>query len=214
MQSLDLISEHFPYLSPGQLDQIAQLGALYQHWNSKVNVISRKDIAHFYERHVLHSLMIGKHYDLADSKVMDVGTGGGFPGIPLAILFPEAKFTLVDSIGKKLKVIEDVAKDIALYNVETRHSRMEELKGSYDFITGRAVKSLPVVFNWTKHLINWSKGKGNSGMLYLKGGEFNEELKAIPRTIEIHKLNESVAREFFETKKLVYIYQTKSSERS
>lgn len=165
---------------------------------------------YFYERHVLHSMMLGKHYDLGDNSVMDVGTGGGFPGIPLAILFPEARFKLVDSVGKKLKVVDAVCEAIGLKNVETQHSRVEDLNGKFDFITGRAVKPLPVVFNWTKHLIDWNKGKGQSGMLYLKGGEFNDELKAIPRKIEITDLNEDVKSEFFETKKLVYIYQVKS----
>lgn len=210
MNSPDILLAHFPDLSELQLSQLAQLGALYQDWNSKVNVISRKDMTHFYERHVLHSMMIGKYHDLGESKVMDVGTGGGFPGIPLAIMFPEANFKLVDSVGKKLKVVNAVADSIGLSNVQTKHSRMEDLKGSYDFVTGRAVKPLPVVFNWTKHLIDWSKGKGKSGMLYLKGGEFTEELKAIPRKVEIHDLKGMLKTEFFETKKLVYIYQTKS----
>jgi len=210
MSPLDYIQARFPKLSQMQLEQFSQLGELYQDWNSKVNLISRKDMDHFYERHVFHSLMIGAYFDLSDSRVMDVGTGGGFPGVPLAILFPNAEFRLVDSIGKKLKVVDSVAESLGLKNITTQHSRMEDLKGRYDFITGRAVKSLPVVFNWTKHLIDWSKGKGNSGMLYLKGGEFKQELKAIPRKVEIHELGDSLEGEFFETKKLVYLYQARS----
>jgi 16S rRNA (guanine527-N7)-methyltransferase len=210
MNSLDQIQTLFPNLSKKQLDQFAQLGGLYQDWNSKVNLISRKDMDHFYERHVVYSLMIGSYFDLSDSRIMDVGTGGGFPGVPLAILFPDAEFKLVDSIGKKLKVVDAVAESLALKNITTAHSRMEDLKGRYDFITGRAVKSLPIVFNWTKHLIDWSKGKGNSGMLYLKGGEFKNELKSIPRKVDIHALSDLIKSEFFETKKLVYFYQARS----
>ncbi len=210
MNALDHIQAQFPKLSQVQLDQFSQLGAIYQDWNSKVNLISRKDMDHFYERHVMHSLTIGAYYDLNDSRIMDVGTGGGFPGVPLAILFPDAEFKLVDSIGKKLKVVDAVAETLGLKNITTQHSRMEDLKGRYDFITGRAVKSLPIVFNWTKHLIDWSKGKDKSGMLYLKGGEFRDELKAIPRKVEIKELSESLDGEFFETKKLVYIYQARS----
>lgn len=201
------VFERFPELSSVQKDQIEKLGELYGGWNEQINVISRKDFEHFYERHVLHSLAIAKYQSLSDKTVLDVGTGGGFPGIPLAILFPDATFTLIDSIGKKLKVAAAVAESIGLANVSYVHGRMEEHEKHYDFLTGRAVTDLPTLFKWTKHLVNWHKGKGESGMLYLKGGDFNEELKHIPRKIHIQELAEYGHSEFFETKKLVYIYQ-------
>jgi 16S rRNA (guanine527-N7)-methyltransferase len=138
---------------------------------------------------------------------LDVGTGGGFPGVPLAILFPNAQFTLVDSIGKKLKVVDDVAAKLGLSNIECIHGRIESLSKKHDFITGRAVTELPQLFNWTKHLVHWHKGKEHSGMLYLKGGEFTSELKKVPRKVEIYNLNDYFESEFFETKKLVRIYQ-------
>jgi 16S rRNA (guanine527-N7)-methyltransferase len=210
MNPIQVIFDIFTGLNSKQKEQINALAPLYEEWNQKVNVISRKDMDYFYSRHVLHSLLIGHFSDLSGSTILDVGTGGGFPGLPLAILFPDAEFTLVDSIGKKLKVIDDVADQIGVCNIKTVHSRMEELNGKYDFVTGRAVKSLPVIFNWTKHLICWNKGKEKSGMLYLKGGDFIDELKSIPRKVDIIELQPVVPlAEFFETKKLVHIYQAK-----
>jgi 16S rRNA (guanine527-N7)-methyltransferase len=203
----ELIHSHFPDLSSVQKEQINRLGELYATWNEQINVISRKDFEHFYERHVMHSLAIAKYIDLKDKEILDVGTGGGFPGIPLAILFPEAKFTLIDSVGKKLKVAQDVADQIGLSNVSCLHMRMESHEKHYDFITGRAITELPQVFQWTKHLVRWHKGKGESGMLYLKGGDFKAELKHIPRKIQIQELSEYYDTEFFETKKLVYVFQ-------
>jgi 16S rRNA (guanine527-N7)-methyltransferase len=203
----ELIHSCFPELSSVQKQQIDRLGELYATWNEQINVISRKDFEHFYERHVLHSLAIAKYIDLKDKDVLDVGTGGGFPGIPLAILFPDAKFTLMDSVGKKLKVAQDIADQIGLNNVSCLQMRMEAHEKHYDFITGRAITELPQVFIWTKHLVRWHKGKGESGMLYLKGGDFNAELKHIPRKIQIQELSEYYDTEFFETKKLVYVFQ-------
>jgi len=197
----------FPELSDLQREQIENLGPLYAEWNEQINVISRKDFSYFYERHVLHSLCIAKWIDLNEKDVMDVGTGGGFPGLPLAILFPSAKFTLIDSIGKKLKVANDVAERIGLENIRCIHTRIESHEESYDYITGRAVTDLPQLFQWTKKLVRWHKGKGNAGMVYLKGGDFKAELKHIPRKIEIMGLNELIGTTYFETKKLVHIYQ-------
>lgn len=211
MNDIQVILDLFPDLSDEQIEQFRKLGPLYADWNEKVNVISRKDMDMFYVRHVAHSLLIGRFFDLQGAEVLDVGTGGGFPGVPLAILFPEAQFTLVDSIRKKLKVIDQVCEEIGISNVKTIHSRMEELEGSYDYITGRAVKALPMVFNWTKHLIKWHKGKENSGMLYLKGGDFKDELRAIPRKVELKELQSLIPEDaFFETKKLIHIYQARS----
>jgi 16S rRNA (guanine527-N7)-methyltransferase len=206
-ECFSFIHTHFPEISPRQAGQFEALYELYFDWNEKINVISRKDFEHFHERHLLHSLSIGLYQDLNSHSVMDVGTGGGFPGVPLAILFPDAGFTLVDSIGKKLKVVEDVAAKLGLSNIECIHGRMESLSKKYDFITGRAVTELPQLFNWTKHLVHWHKGKENSGMLYLKGGEFTSELKKVPRKVDIYNLNEHFESEFFETKKLVRIFQ-------
>jgi 16S rRNA (guanine527-N7)-methyltransferase len=202
-----IIGIHFPELSPRQVEQFKALHQLYFDWNEKINVISRKDFEHFHERHLLHSLSIGLYQNLNSHSVLDVGTGGGFPGVPLAILFPDAQFTLVDSIGKKLKVIDDVAATLGLSNIECIHGRMESLSKKSDFVTGRAVTDLPQLFNWTKHLVHWHKGKEQSGMLYLKGGEFTSELKKVPRKVEIFDIKDIFTTEFFETKKFVRIYQ-------
>lgn len=202
-----VIQTLFPDLSSIQLEQLNKLHPLYMEWNEKINVISRRDFEHFLERHLLHSLSIGLFQNLNGHSVMDVGTGGGFPGVPLAILFPEAQFTLVDSVGKKLKVIEDVGTKIGLTNIRCSHGRMESLSEKQDFITGRAVAELPQLFNWTKHLVHWHKGKEKAGMLYLKGGDFTSELKKIPRKVEIYALSDPFKGEYFETKRLVRIYQ-------
>jgi 16S rRNA (guanine527-N7)-methyltransferase len=204
---VDLLCKYFPDLSSTKLEQFTLLESLYQEWNSRINVISRKDMENFYERHVLHSLGIAKVMKfMPGSKVMDVGTGGGFPGIPLAIMFPETEFLLVDSIGKKIKVVNEVAAATRISNVKTLHGRAEDVKQKFDFIVSRAVTNLPVFINWVKGNIN----KGNShtlpnGILYLKGGELETELQPINKNYRIFNLSDYFEEEFFETKKVVHV---------
>ena len=206
MYSVELIFEHFPNLTEKQRDQFRQLQPLYEEWNSKINVISRKDMDSFYNKHVLHSLGIAKVYSfLPDQSVLDVGTGGGFPGIPLAIMFPETHFHLVDSIGKKIKVVEAVAEALGLDNVEAEQKRAEEIKYTYDFVVSRAVTHMQKFIPWIKGKID----KRNrdplrlNGLLYLKGGDLAEELG--PLKARLTSLNEHFDDEFFETKKVVYL---------
>jgi 16S rRNA (guanine527-N7)-methyltransferase len=206
MYSVELIFEHFPNLTEKQRDQFRQLQPLYEEWNSKINVISRKDMDSFYNKHVLHSLGIAKVYSfLPDQSVLDVGTGGGFPGIPLAIMFPETQFHLVDSIGKKIKVVEAVAQALGLDNVEAEQKRAEEIKYTYDFVVSRAVTHMQKFLPWIKGKID----KRNrdplrlNGLLYLKGGDLAEELG--PLKARLTALNEHFEDEFFDTKKVVYL---------
>ena len=206
MYSVELIFKHFPNLTEKQRDQFRQLKPLYEEWNSKINVISRKDMDSFYNKHVLHSLGIAKVYSfLPDQSVLDVGTGGGFPGIPLAIMFPETHFHLVDSIGKKIKVVEAVAEALGLDNVEAEQKRAEEIKYTYDFVVSRAVTHMQKFIPWIKGKID----KRNrdplrlNGLLYLKGGDLAEELG--PLKARLTSLNEHFDDEFFETKKVVYL---------
>ncbi len=206
MYSVELIFKHFPNLTEKQRDQFRQLQPLYEEWNSKINVISRKDMDSFYNKHVLHSLGIAKVYSfLPDQSVLDVGTGGGFPGIPLAIMFPETHFHLVDSIGKKIKVVEAVAEALGLDNVEAEQKRAEEIKYTYDFVVSRAVTHMQKFIPWIKGKID----KRNrdplrlNGLLYLKGGDLAEELG--PLKARLTSLNEHFDDEFFETKKVVYL---------
>jgi 16S rRNA (guanine527-N7)-methyltransferase len=206
MYSVELIFKHFPNLTEKQRDQFRQLQPLYEEWNSKINVISRKDMDSFYNKHVLHSLGIAKVYSfLPDQSVLDVGTGGGFPGIPLAIMFPETHFHLVDSIGKKIKVVEAVAEALGLDNVEAEQKRAEEIKYTYDFVVSRAVTHMQKFIPWIKGKID----KRNrdplrlNGLLYLKGGDLAEELG--PLKARLTSLNEHFEDEFFQTKKVVYL---------
>lgn len=206
---MNQINKYFPNLNDIQKNRFAQLGDLYKEWNGKINVISRKDIDQLYERHILHSLAIAKMIEFkAGTTILDVGTGGGFPGIPLAILFPKAEFHLIDSIGKKIKVVEAVAEALDLDNLEASHTRVQEVKHSYDFIVSRAVTNLPDFMNWTKNKIDKkSFNKLKNGIIYLKGGDFEEELKLIKKTKHsIIPLSDYFAEEFFETKKIVHIY--------
>ncbi len=202
-----IVFRYFPDLTPEQKKQFEALGSLYSEWNEKINVVSRKDIEELYERHVLHSLAIAKFIDFKDgSRIFDVGTGGGFPGIPLAILFPKVEFLLVDSVGKKIKVCNEVASAIGLQNVTAEHERMEKVKGEFDFIVSRAVAQTRQLYNWTRHLI--AKGQKNhipNGWLLLKGGDLKEELAAIHLKREVTDLNTYFEEPFFETKKLVYL---------
>ena len=204
---MELILKYFPHLTDIQKNQFSHLQDLYTDWNSRINVISRKDMESFYEHHVLHSLAIGRFIQFtADSKIIDVGTGGGFPGIPLAILFPQAHFTLIDSIGKKIKVVQAVADALALENLEAHQSRSEQFKGKYDFIVSRAVTALPAFVNQTRHLIsNVQKNAVTNGILYLKGGDITAETQPYKKMISIVDLSTYFKEPFFDTKKLVHL---------
>lgn len=205
---MDLILKYFPQLSEQQVNQFEKLSELYKDWNLKINVVSRKDIDELYLRHVLHSLGIAKVQEFKpDSKILDVGTGGGFPGIPLAILFPETQFHLVDSIGKKIKVVTEVSEGLQLKNVRVTNARVETINDQYDFIVSRAVAQMDTFVHWVKGRI----AKNNvhelkNGILYLKGGDLSEEL-AHYRTAKIISLTDYFEEDFFDTKKVVYLPQ-------
>ena len=203
---MDLILKYFPNLTDIQIQQFKELEELYQDWNLKINVVSRKDIDELYMRHVLHSLGIAKVLEFKDgSKILDVGTGGGFPGIPLAILFPECQFHFVDSIAKKLKVVNEVVEGLGLPNVKTTHSRVEEIKDTYDFIVSRAVAVMPTFVHWVKGKIaKKQKHELKNGILYLKGGDLTEELQSY-QTATIYNLSDYFDEEFYETKKVVHL---------
>lgn len=203
--SVQIINKYFPNLSEEQKSQFQQLETLYKDWNEKINVISRKDIDEFYERHVLHSLGIAKIMEFADgTKVLDIGTGGGFPGIPLAILFPNVEFTLVDSIGKKITVVNAVAESLGLKNVKAYHERAEKIKDKFHFVVSRAVTQMPVFLRWLKGKFEKEQfNPKHNGVLYLKGGDLGEELAGIK--CEIYNLKDQFGEEFFHTKKVVYL---------
>jgi len=202
---MDLIKKYFPDIPKEQYNQLKELKSHYEEWNQKINVISRKDIDNFYERHVLHSLAIAKLIQFRDdSTIVDVGTGGGFPGVPLAILFPNAHFTLLDSIGKKLKVINEISEKLHIDNIETIHSRVETIDRKYDYILSRAVTNLPKFIKLTRNIRN-AKSASHSGIYYLKGGDFEKELKQIKEKSHITDLNSLFEEEFFITKKLIHI---------
>jgi 16S rRNA (guanine527-N7)-methyltransferase len=203
----DLILQYFPDLTPVQKEQFSQLQGLYEHWNSQINVISRKDIDQLYERHVLHSLGIAKVISfLPGETVLDVGTGGGFPGIPLAILFPETKFYLVDSIGKKIKVVQEVANALGLTNLRAAHMRAEQFEDRFDFVVSRAVTRLKDFYPWVKDKFNkQSKNTISNGILYLKGGDLVEEIAESRLAVKRYNLKDYFPGEFFETKQVIYI---------
>lgn len=207
MSDLQIINKYFPNLTKRQHQQFAALEELYQEWNEKINVISRKDTENFYERHVLHSLAIAKVIAFAPgTRILDIGTGGGFPGIPLAILFPECHFHLVDSIGKKIKVVEEVAKKLGLTNVTSSHARAESVNGQFDFIVSRAVTAMPVFLTWTKgKFLKENKNTLKNGILYLKGGDLKEEMASVTKAIQYFDISKYFSEEFFETKKVVYV---------
>ena len=203
---MEEILKQFPDLSENQILQFQKLQSLYEDWNAKINVISRKDIDELYTRHVLHSLGIAKIIEFRPgSKIMDVGTGGGFPGIPLAILHPEVDFYLIDVIAKKIKVVNEVAADLGLKNVKAEQKRAELVKQEFDFIVSRAVTNMPDFVNWVDDKV--AKKQNHelaNGILYLKGGDLTEELKAFPKATE-YNLSDFFTDEFFETKKVVHL---------
>ena len=203
---MEFILKYFPNLTDVQKNQFVQLEALYQDWNSKINVISRKDIDELYVKHVLHSLAIAKIQKFEPGTyILDVGTGGGFPGIPLAILFPETRFYLIDVILKKINVVKAVAEALELKNVKAEQMRAENVKGDFDFIVSRAVTNMPDFVSWIKDKIKkQQKHELKNGILYLKGGDLTEELAAFPNAKE-YNIAEFFEGEFFETKKVVHL---------
>jgi 16S rRNA (guanine527-N7)-methyltransferase len=203
----DILLKYFPALTTEQLQQFNRLPELYSYWNSQINVISRKDIDMLYERHVLHSLGIAKVISfLPGEKVLDVGTGGGFPGIPLAILFPDTQFHLADSIGKKIKVVQEVANALGLKNITAAHQRAEEINEKFDFVVSRAVTRLKEFYPWVKNKFNRiSKNTMPNGILYLKGGDLAEEIAESGLKVRQYYLKDYFDGEFFETKQAIYI---------
>ena len=204
---MDLITKYFPHLTEEQRRQFAELDPLYRDWNAKINVISRKDINALYEHHVLHSLGIAQMIRFKPgTKILDFGTGGGFPGIPLAILFPECEFLLVDSIGKKVKVAGAVAESLGLKNVRVLHGRGEEIKEQFDFVVSRAVMQLQELVGFTKQLVHGTQRNGMpNGLICLKGGELQAELRPFKRIVEVQELYPTFDEEYFKTKKVVYL---------
>ncbi len=204
---VEIIQEYFPDLSEKQKEQFAKLAELYADWNSKINVISRKDMDQFYIHHVLHSLGVSKVMPFEPgTKVLDIGTGGGFPGSPLAILFPETHFHLVDSIGKKITVVKDVVKQLKLTNVEAQQARAEELVRKYDFVVSRAVTRMINFYPWVKNKIRKEDiNEYPNGILYLKGGDVDEEMEELGKSYVVYHLEDYFKEDFFETKKVVYM---------
>ncbi|MTI29546.1 16S rRNA (guanine(527)-N(7))-methyltransferase RsmG [Xanthovirga aplysinae] len=207
MQTVELIFSYFPELTPKQKKQFGQLYDLYTEWNAKINVISRKDIDELYFRHVLHSLGIAKVMTFnKGAEILDVGTGGGFPGIPLAILFPETQFHLVDSIGKKIKVVNAISEALGLENVKAEQIRAENIKGEYDFIISRAVTRLAAFRKWVRNKVKKESNHTlKNGILYLKGGELSEELEEAQSNFVIYNLSDYFQEDFFKTKKVVHV---------
>ena len=203
---MNKITNYFTELSELQINQFSKLEELYKTWNAQINVISRKDIDELYLRHVLHSLAIAKIITFnKKARILDVGTGGGFPGIPLAIMFPETKFVLVDSIGKKIKVVKEVSEDLGLKNVTAFHLRAEKVKGEFDFIVSRAVTKMDAFYNWTRKKVSPKhKHDLRNGILYLKGGDLTKELSNFPKA-SLYDISKIFNEDFFETKKIVHI---------
>jgi 16S rRNA (guanine527-N7)-methyltransferase len=207
MSDISLITKYFPNLTEKQLKQFGQLQELYTFWNAQINVVSRQDIENLYEKHILHSLGIAKVMTFkAGSEILDIGTGGGFPGIPLAILFPECRFHLVDSIGKKIKVVTEVSQAIGLTNLTAQHERAENVANDYDFIVSRAVTRLKPFYGWVKDKVTSNQFNDlKNGILYLKGGDLEEELQEFGGKYQLYNLSEYFEEDFFETKKVVYV---------
>lgn len=204
---MEIILKYFAGLSDEQMDQFGRLSLLYDEWNTKINVISRKDIEQLYERHVLHSLSIAKIIQFKPgTKVLDVGTGGGFPGIPLAILFPETSFFLVDSIGKKIRVVNEISNALNLQNLKAEHTRVEDVKDTFDFIVSRAVTAFPRFVSMVRSRVSVQNHNDlANGIIYLKGGDFDEEIKPFSQQIKTYDLQSFFTEEFFETKKLIHM---------
>jgi 16S rRNA (guanine527-N7)-methyltransferase len=204
---MNQILSYFPDLTSKKKEQFASLFPLYKEWNEKVNLISRKDFDNLYERHILHSLAIAKFIQFKkDTTVLDVGTGGGFPGIPLAIMFPDVQFHLVDSIGKKIVVVKDVINRLELTNATCQQIRCEELKVKYDFIVSRAVTSFPEFVTFTKELLNQrSSNSIKNGIIYLKGGDITEEILPFKKKVQVEDISNYFENEFFATKKIIYL---------
>jgi len=204
---MQIITKYFPKLNPDQLQKFEALGPLYEEWNEKINLVSRKDIEHIYERHILHSLGIAKIIRFVNgTAVMDVGTGGGFPGIPLAILFPETEFMLVDSIGKKIMVVKEIAKTLGLKNVKASHNRVEDINGNFDFVTGRAVTDLNSFYGWVRKKIKSQDINGlPNGVLYLKGGELDADIATFGNRAQVFPLSQYFEEDYFATKAVIYI---------
>lgn len=203
----DIVKKYFPNLSEKQLGQFELLFPLYTEWNEKINVISRKDIDHVMLHHVLHSLAIAKIIDFRPgTEILDVGTGGGFPGIPLAILFPECQFLLVDSIGKKIKVVEEVAKALGLLNVQAKHARAEDIDQDFEFVVSRAVTRITPFYYWVRKKISPNHFHAmRNGILYLKGGDLTEELEEFGKKHKLFDISTYFEEDFFETKKVLYV---------
>jgi 16S rRNA (guanine527-N7)-methyltransferase len=203
----DIVKKYFPNLSEKQLEQFELLFPLYTEWNEKINVISRKDIDHLMLHHVLHSLAIAKIIDFRPgTEILDVGTGGGFPGIPLAILFPECQFLLVDSIGKKIKVVEEIAKALGLLNVQAKHARAEDIDQDFEFVVSRAVTRITPFYYWVRKKISPNHFHAmRNGILYLKGGDLTEELEEFGKKHKLFDISTYFEEDFFETKKVLYV---------
>jgi 16S rRNA (guanine527-N7)-methyltransferase len=204
---VDIIYRYFPQLSEKQREQFRQLGELYPHWNTQINVVSRKDVDSLYLHHVLHSLGIAKFINFVPgTRILDVGTGGGFPGIPLAILFPAVHFHLVDSIGKKIKVVREIKTAVELENIEADHIRAEQLDEKYDFVVSRAVTRLAEFYPWVANkFLKKERNAIPNGILYLKGGDLRQEIQETRLSAEVYSLSDYFEEEFFETKHVVYI---------
>jgi 16S rRNA (guanine527-N7)-methyltransferase len=204
---IDLITNYFPDLTARQIEQFAALDGLYRDWNAKINVISRQDMDGLYEKHVLHSLGIAKVVSFVPgTEILDVGTGGGFPGIPLAIMFPDADFHLVDSIGKKIKVVQGVVDALGLTNVLAQQARVEHLDTTYDFVVSRAVTQLKPFLGWVRYkILQRGSNRIRNGVLYLKGGDLTAELAEISDRYKVYNLSDYFEGEFFETKKVIFV---------
>lgn len=206
---MEIVKKYFPDFSEYQYKRLEALWPLYREWNEKINVISRKDMEFFNLHHVLHSLSVLKVIDFkSGTKILDLGTGGGFPGIPLAVACPETQFLLVDSIGKKIKVVEDVIRRLGLDNVQAKKARGEDIQDKFDYIVSRAVKPLPEFMPWVRDKISAENNNElANGVLYLKGGQFEDELSAIPEKYQLYNLSDYFSDKYFETKKIAYIYK-------
>lgn len=204
---MDILLRYFPHLAPAASAQFGQLDSLYKEWNGQINVISRKDIDQLYERHILHSLAIFRFMPFQPgSRILDIGTGGGFPGIPLAIMQPEVEFVLVDSIGKKIKVVSEVAKALGLKNVTVIHQPASEVKGQFDFVVSRAVAPLSELITWSRPRIS-SKQRNAlpNGLICLKGGDLTAEIKSVKGLVETYSVYDYFPEEFFKEKQIVYV---------